>query len=110
MKTFEAGKADILYNPIQESNCKYSLKTDASKLGWSTNLAQSMLVKALIWEKESLILFIYFEILQLNFEPSLKLWWCRVWDLFGLQIPMTPGGFEVSTGVADLCWDTSAQA
>ena len=73
MKTFEAGKADILYNPIQESNCKYSLKTDASKLGWSTNLAQSMLVKALIWEKESLILFIYFEILQLNFEPSLKL-------------------------------------
>ena len=73
MKTFEAGKADILYNPIQESNSKYSLKIDASKLGWSTNLAQSMLVEALIWEKESLILFIYFEILQLNFELSLKL-------------------------------------
>ena len=29
-----------------------------------------------------------------NFEPSFKLRWCRVRDLFGLQIPVTTGGFE----------------
>ena len=29
-----------------------------------------------------------------NFEPSLKLRWCRARDLFGSQIPATTGGFE----------------
>ena len=30
-----------------------------------------------------------------NFEPSFKLQWCRAQDLFGLQIPVTTGGFEL---------------
>ena len=30
-----------------------------------------------------------------NFEPSFKLWWCRVQDLFGSQIPMSTGRFEL---------------
>ena len=30
-----------------------------------------------------------------NFEPSLKLRWCRARDLFGSQIPVTTGGFEL---------------
>ena len=30
-----------------------------------------------------------------NFEPSLKLQWCRAQDLFGSQIPVTTGGFEL---------------
>ena len=59
-----------------------------------------------------------------NFEPSFKLRWCRAQDLFGSQIPVTTGGFELriscirssylrpirssrirylTTGVADLC-------
>ena len=31
----------------------------------------------------------------LNFEPSFKLRWCRARDLFGSQIPVTTGGFEL---------------
>ena len=31
----------------------------------------------------------------LNFEQSLKLRWCRARDLFGPQIPVTTGGFEL---------------
>ena len=34
---------------------------------------------------------------NLNFEPSLKLRWCRVWDFDGSQIPLTTGGFELRT-------------
>ena len=30
-----------------------------------------------------------------NFEPSFKLRWCRARDLFGAQIPVTIGGFEL---------------
>ena len=30
-----------------------------------------------------------------NFEPSFKLRWCRARDLFGSQIPVTTGGFEL---------------
>ena len=30
-----------------------------------------------------------------NFEPSLKLQWCRARDFFRLQIPVTTGGFEL---------------
>ena len=30
-----------------------------------------------------------------NFEPSLKLRWCRAQDLFGSQIPVTTGRFEL---------------
>ena len=30
-----------------------------------------------------------------NFEPSLKLQWFRARDLFGPQIPVTTGGFEL---------------
>ena len=30
-----------------------------------------------------------------NFEPSLKLRGCRARDLFGSQIPVTRGGFEL---------------
>ena len=30
-----------------------------------------------------------------NFEPCLKLQWCRTRDLFGLHIPVTTGGFEL---------------
>ena len=30
-----------------------------------------------------------------NFEPSLKLRWCRARDLFGSQIPVTTGEFEL---------------
>ena len=30
-----------------------------------------------------------------NFEPSFKLRWCRAQDLFGPQIPVTTGGFEL---------------
>ena len=30
-----------------------------------------------------------------NFEPSLKLRWCRAPDLFGSQISVTTGGFEL---------------
>ena len=30
-----------------------------------------------------------------NFEPSFRLQWCRARDLFGLQIPVTTGGFEL---------------
>ena len=30
-----------------------------------------------------------------KFEPSFKLRWCRARDLFGLQIPVTTGGFEM---------------
>ena len=29
-----------------------------------------------------------------NFEPSLKLQWCRAQDLFGSQISVTTGEFE----------------
>ena len=31
-----------------------------------------------------------------NFEPSLKLRWCRARDLFGSQVPVTTGGFELN--------------
>ena len=30
-----------------------------------------------------------------NFEASFKLRWCRAQDLFGSQIPVTTGGFEI---------------
>ena len=30
-----------------------------------------------------------------NFEPSFKLRWCRARELFGLQFPVTTGGFEL---------------
>ena len=30
-----------------------------------------------------------------NFEPGFKLRWCRARDLFGSQIPVTAGGFEL---------------
>ena len=30
-----------------------------------------------------------------NFEPSFKLLWCCARDLFGSQIPVTTGGFEL---------------
>ena len=30
-----------------------------------------------------------------NFDPSFKLRWCRARDLFGSQIPVTTGGFEL---------------
>ena len=30
-----------------------------------------------------------------NFEPSFKLRWCRARDLFGSQMPVTAGGFEL---------------
>ena len=30
-----------------------------------------------------------------NFNPSFKLRWCCAWDLFGSQIPVTTGGFEL---------------
>ena len=32
-----------------------------------------------------------------NFEPSFKLRWCGARDLFGSQIPVTSGGFELRT-------------
>ena len=31
----------------------------------------------------------------LNFKPSFKLPWCRTQDLFGSQIPVTTGGFQL---------------
>ena len=30
-----------------------------------------------------------------NFERSFKLRWCRARDVFGSQIPLTTGGFEL---------------
>ena len=30
-----------------------------------------------------------------NFEPSFKLRWCHAQDLFGSQIAVTTGGFEL---------------
>ena len=39
------------------------------------------------------VIIYYLEIL--NFEPSFKLRGCRARDLFGLQIPVTTGGFEL---------------
>ena len=30
-----------------------------------------------------------------NFEPSFKLRWCCAQDLFGSQMPVTTGGFEL---------------
>ena len=30
-----------------------------------------------------------------NFEPSFKLRWCRAQELFGSQIRVTTGGFEL---------------
>ena len=32
-----------------------------------------------------------------NFEPSLKLRWCRAQDLLGSQIPVTTRGFDLRT-------------
>ena len=34
-------------------------------------------------------------LVDFNFEPSFKLRWCRARDLFGSQIPVTTGGFEL---------------
>ena len=36
-----------------------------------------------------------FMLRYVNFEPSFKLRWCRARDLFGSQIPVTAGGFEL---------------
>ena len=47
---------------------------------------------SIMWEMKSNIspLLRYF-----NFEPSFKLRWCHARDLFGSQIPVTTGGFEL---------------
>ena len=37
----------------------------------------------------------YIKLRNFNFEPSFKLQWCRAQDLFGSQIPVTSGGFEM---------------
>ena len=37
----------------------------------------------------------YVEKGYLNFEPSFKLRWCRAQDLFGSQISVTTGDFEL---------------
>ena len=37
----------------------------------------------------------YITLRNFNFEPSFKLQWCRAQDLFGSQIPVTSGGFEM---------------
>ena len=33
--------------------------------------------------------------IHFNFEPSFKLRWCRARDVFGSQVPVTTGGFEL---------------
>ena len=38
---------------------------------------------------------IKYMVIYVNFEPSFKLRWCRAWDLFGSQIPVITGGFEL---------------
>ena len=38
-----------------------------------------------------------------NFEPSLKLRWCRARDLFGSQIPATTRGFEPRLCMQEIC-------
>ena len=49
----------------------------------------TMVIKKIIKEETVLRYF--------NFEPSSKLqWWCA-WDLFGSQIPVATGGFELWT-------------
>ena len=45
--------------------------------------------------KMSLSNFNFVMLRYFNFEPSLKLRWCRARDLFGPQIPVTTGGFEL---------------
>ena len=47
------------------------------------NICMSFLWKQFCWLR-------YF-----NFEPSFKQWWCHARDLFGTQIPVTAGGFEL---------------
>ena len=37
----------------------------------------------------------FFMLRYFNFEPRFKLRWCRARDLFGSQIPVTTGGFEL---------------
>ena len=38
------------------------------------------------------------------FEPSLKLRWCRARDLFGSQVPVTIGGFELRISCIQSCY------
>ena len=35
------------------------------------------------------------ELRYFNFDPSFELRWCRAQYLFGLEIPVTRGGFEL---------------
>ena len=54
------------------------------------NNAFYFILKALFVFKVFRSLFRYF-----NFEPSFKVPWCCARDLFGSQIPVTKGGFEL---------------